>query len=222
MFTTHDNFSRLKLVTGSQGAKDYWDYVMATMDKTPLCQLNIGMDMPDVFGGYYTRLEGGLLDSINLPAHTATVNGDEVSFESDKAYVIFMHESSHFLHLVVDKGCATAPSLEGRIYTITGDDARDLDARRDVEFEAGYRSLFRNMIHNVFDDPRLITELNLINLFSYDKYNLTGEQADKIIEAVNKIDDDEERHNWIKDHIVKHVKSYMDWADPNHEITWIE
>lgn len=221
MFTTHDNFRRLKLVTGSQGAKDYWDYVMATMDKTPLCQLNIGMDMPDVFGGYYTRLDGGLLDSINLPEHVATVNDDQVSFESDKDFVIFMHESSHFLHLVVDKGYCTAPSLEGQVYSLT-EDVDDIEARRNIEYEAGYRSLFRNMIHNVFEDPRIITDVNLINMFHYDKYNVTSEQVEKMLEIVSKIEDDDERRNWIQNHIIKNVKSYLDWSDPKHEITWTE
>ena len=220
MFSIHSNFTSLKLATGTQGAKDYWDFVMATMERTPLCQLNIGMDMPDIVGGYYTRLDGGLLDSINLPEHVATVDGNMVSFGTDEDFVVFMHESSHFMHLVVDKGMAIAPSLDCRIYSMV-DDATDEEARRDIEYEAGYRSLFRNNVHHVFDDPRIIVDINLINLFTYDKSNLSGEQWIKLLSIYNDLETDEKK-DWVKKHIIGNVQNYTDWADPKHEITWTE
>ena len=118
------------------------------------------------------------LDRIYMPEESAEVilegSGAEtrgsIRFVDDYNFGLFLHEASHYLHLIKDEGKFLAPSLNGehpkRLINKEGFHSKSYTI--DIEYEAGYRSLMYSNLYNLYaPDDRTVLELNLSNMLNY-------------------------------------------------------
>mgnify|MGYP003469008660 FL=1 len=99
----HTDCAATKLVSTNAGQCQFFTHVMEKLDEQQFGVFVIGKKLEGA-GGYF--IEKNLVTRIVLPEGTATYDevNNTISFPSDKEFTIFVHEASHFLHLVVDKG----------------------------------------------------------------------------------------------------------------------
>lgn len=162
----HTDCAATKLVSTNSGQCQFFTHVMEKLDEQQFGVFVIGKKVEGA-GGYFT--EKNLVTRIVLPEGTATYDevNNTISFPSDKNFAIFVHEASHFLHMVVDKGHYMAKPLRGmEDISINSKDFLDMKYRKYIEYEAGWRSLVYNQRYNM-DIADVILKVNLTNMSNY-------------------------------------------------------
>jgi hypothetical protein len=125
----------------------------------------------------YFQRQSLQVDRIYMPEDSAEIklegSGAEtkgsIRFVDDHSFAVFLHEASHYLHLIKDHGNFMAPTIKDRpkkLMTKTG--AHHQDFTIDFEYEAGYRSLKYARLYNMFpENDRTVLDLNLVNMLNY-------------------------------------------------------
>ena len=112
-------------------------------------------------------------DSVKLvlegdPDSITGATGGTMEFKDEKAFAVFIHECSHYLHFAKDNGEYISPALKG--FTppkFDGHGFSKLQARY-FEYEAGWRSLYYSDIYSMFaEGDRTVLENNLSNMSNY-------------------------------------------------------
>lgn len=218
----HKHFSEYELNTDNPGQRQYWNSVMRQLEEQPFAVLKIGVEMPSMGAAYYTVQHG--ICQICLGHGAAALDGKTVTFESDSAFAVFMHEIGHFQHMTVDHGVFRSPALfqSGRVMdeerafklmdTLQSNDARLKSIElRDMEYEAGWRAMFNDRAYKIFPGSRMLMEMMISNLFPYDINRQTEEWREKL----DKTDD---AFGWFNSESLPLYKKYSEWEDPNHVI----
>ena len=125
----------------------------------------------------YFQRQSLQVDRIYMPENSAEIKleGSDaetkgtIRFVDDHSFALFLHEASHYLHLIKDHGNFMAPTIKDRpkkLMTKTGAHHRDFTV--DFEYEAGYRSLKYARLYNMFpENDRTVLDLNLVNMLNY-------------------------------------------------------
>ena len=193
-------FQDIKLADDSQwsaGRKRSFEAIMTELqraDEEWCASLVIGRKL-DKAAAYFTAAD--CLITIVMPEGTATYdeNTKEIRFADEDMWVCFVHEASHFMHMVVDSGKFISPSfehLEPMVHAAF--DGHRRSNTKYLEYEAGYRSLYYNEIYEM-GPKELYFKRNLQNMMHYvyvegleDFVNAirackTEDEAEKVIES---------------------------------------
>ena len=193
-------FQDIKLADDSQwsaGRKRFFEDIMTELqraDEEWCASLVIGRKL-DKAAAYFTAAD--CLITIVMPEGTATYdeNTKEIRFADEDMWVCFVHEASHFMHMVVDSGKFISPSfehLEPMVHAAF--DGHRRSNTKYLEYEAGYRSLYYNEIYEM-GPKELYFKRNLQNMMHYvyvegleDFVNAirackTEDEAEKVIES---------------------------------------
>ena len=193
-------FQDIKLADDSQwsaGRKRFFEDIMTELqraDEEWCASLVIGRKL-DKAAAYFTAAD--CLITIVMPEGTATYdeNTKEIRFADEDMWVCFVHEASHFMHMVVDGGKFISPSfehLEPMVHAAF--DGHRRSNTKYLEYEAGYRSLYYNEIYEM-GPKELYFKRNLQNMMHYvyvegleDFVNAirackTEDEAEKVIES---------------------------------------
>ena len=214
-----DGFTEIKLDDPNEGRRDFFDMIMTRMQEIEdkggadgFCAFIIGRKIEGV-GGYFTGED--YIYRLVLPEGTATYDESMklLKFADDKKFGIFVHEASHFLHLVVDKGEFISPSfekLEPMRRAATNGHLRS--NTKYMEFEAGYRSLYYNKIYEMYpEDDKTIWDLNMCNMLNY----VSFKGHEEFIEELRKIKDPDEQEKMIaakEEEIKEMTKGITKWS----------
>lgn len=152
----------------SNNRKAFFNYVKNIMTaETTVCSVLEFNTIDADLGGFFNKVVA--IPKIVLPEDCAELTDNSIKFNDDKKFAIFIHEASHFLHFIADHGVFKADSLKDHkpaIYKV-GEGFTNA-SRTDLEYEAGYRSLYYNLIYGMFDPAdRTVIETNLINMLNY-------------------------------------------------------
>lgn len=210
-------FETVKLNDNSayaDGRKMFFSYIMSKLqevDDVGLACFIIGRKLAGA-GGYFTGADE--VNRIVLPEGSATYDPKtkELTFKDDDEFTIFIHEASHFMHLVVDKGEFISPSfkhLKPMAYAASNGHLRS--NTKYLEYEAGYRSLYFNEIYEMFEDNSQILRMNLMNMMHYMKVK----SSEEFIEEYKKLTDDAAKKEFLqkrKDEIDEKLKSITKWS----------
>lgn len=176
---TNDNLSALS------------NEIAEAFDSLTFGKIVIGVKMPDIIGGYYTKKLH--CPGIYLPQSINTCTIDEknqkfiIDFTPDN-FSTFVHEANHFLHLERDHGMwlqpliSIEPLTDLKLLVNSGVKTGAL-YRRCAELEAGYRSV------------RMIKKYNLSS--EYGKLNFLAQISNLLVYDINK-------QTWYK----KYIKIY--------------
>lgn len=198
----------------AEGRKLFFSYIMSKLqevDDEGLACFIIGRKIEGA-GGYFTGSDE--VNRIVLPEGSATYNPKtkELTFKDDDEFTIFIHEASHFVHLVCDKGEFISPSfkhLEPMQYAASNGHHRS--NTKYIEYEAGYRSLYYNSIYEMFEDNSQIMRMNLMNMLHY--MSIKGD--DKLIEEYKKLETEEAKREFNKQYtaeIKERLKGITKWS----------
>lgn len=165
-------FQDIKLADDSQwsaGRKRFFEDIMTELqraDEEWCASLVIGRKL-DKAAAYFTAQD--CLITIVMPEGTVTYdeNAKEIRFADEDNWVCFVHEASHFMHMVVDGGKFISPSfehLEPMVHAAF--DGHRRSNTKYLEFEAGYRSLYYNEIYEM-GPKELYFKRNLQNMMHY-------------------------------------------------------
>jgi len=123
-------------------------------------------------GGYFTTnyLE---MDKIVIPETSCDVDlhdkAGTIKFRNDEQFAIFLHEVSHYFHVIRDKGKYISLEFRDRKPYKPGEHGEH--SRSEIpylEYEAGWRSLYYSDIYNLFPEgDRTVLETNLTNIRHY-------------------------------------------------------
>ena len=128
-------------------------------------------------GTAYFQRQSLKVDHIYMPEDSAEIklegSGAEtkgtIRFVNDHNFALFLHEVSHYLHLVKDDGKFISPSIKDKpkkLMSKSGLHSKTYTI--DIEYEAGYRSLKYARLYNMFpENDRTVLEINLINMMNY-------------------------------------------------------
>ena len=168
----------------AEGRQDYFKYIMGKLEDVDTepeiygfagTALIIGRKLENA-GGYFTGTDS--IARIVLPEGTATYDETtkELQFADDYQFGVFVHESSHFLHLVCDKGKFMSPEFEKlEPMCRAAEYGHHRSNTKYIEYEAGWRSLYSNRLYEMFEDDSLIFKMNLQNMLHYTKFNASEE-----------------------------------------------
>ena len=210
-------FRQYKLISEKEGQRRFWDDLMKELEDNDFSVLYFNVPVPDGAAAYFTNNTGYRMtfDSICCPVNTADIDtaNKTVKFRSERDFAIFVHECSHWRHLVRDKGVCQAKGIAGKVYQST-----DISKshRRDIEYEAGWRAIVTDNIYQLFE-PRVSLEVNLINMFCYDHRKVDKEKR-KIYSEIFEDIEVEDYQKLLKENILVHVDKFSEWSDPEHEI----
>lgn len=211
MIKITSNFTAIKLDDPNPGRCAFWDKVMAAMESLDFAVLKIGVKMPTGAGGFFTELLA--VDSINLPDGPVLEN-NKIKFPDDNAFGVFIHEAAHFLHLIIDEGRRITKGHEGEVLTFEDQiNDRTNTVRREIEYEAGYRSVYYNAVYKMFPGREIIN-LNLANMVNYD---LSKQPADVRKKINDMCGEGEKIVDKLKPVFAK-VNKFSEWIDPKHII----
>lgn len=231
----HKHFTELKLNTDNPGRVLWWYELMKQLAEQPFAILKFGVRMPPLAGGYFTTDRGIATIAVNRLA--AKIKNNEITFTDDQYFSMFVHEASHFQHIVVDRGFCKSPALfkKGKIFTdqmlmdAGGNDpeadpgvnaARRLknEGLRDLEYEAGWRAVYADKKFKLFPGTRVHLDLQLGNLFMYDFCRQPQEWKDKYRSFNDLENHPEKMGDYFNEHCLPLYKKYSEWEDPNHII----
>lgn len=210
-------FETVKLNDNSkyaEGRKLFFNYIMSKLqevDDVGLACFIIGRKLEGA-GGYFTAADE--VARIVLPEGSATYNPKtkELTFKDDDEFTIFIHEASHFLHLVCDKGKFISPSFEHlKPMEHAASNGHHRSNTKYLEYEAGYRSLYYNGMYDMFEDNSQIMRMNLMNMMHYMRVNTD----DSFIEEYKKLETDEAKKEFMekrKAEIDEHLKTITKWS----------
>lgn len=212
MIKITDNFTDIELNDANEGRRQFWTKVMEALQSRDFAVLKFGVAMPTGAGGFYTELLA--VDSINLPEGPTLID-NKVTFPDENSFAIFVHESCHFLHLSVDEGRRMTKGHEGEVITMEDQlDDRTGKLRREIEFEAGYRSVYYSQVYKMFPGSRLVIDLNLANMLNYDMHS----QPKEIREKLQKMGKENEKIMDTYKPVIEKVKKFSEWTEPDHVI----
>ena len=160
----------------AEGRARFWDDLADFMSTRFFANIQFDKKPPSGIEAYFSRSRFDY-DTIYIPEDKArvTLEGSgvgttgTVEFVDDYAFALFLHEASHYIHLIKDGGKFTAPSLESRkAVAMTKSGAHAAVDTIDLEYEAGYRSLRTSKAYGLFPEgDRTVLELNLSNMLNY-------------------------------------------------------
>lgn len=174
--TSIPNLSTLKLANASAQLQDYFHKVMIDLEKQPAGGLLIVNNLeelgPSTLAQFVT-FNDITIDCIELPATHASYNKlTHELYLTTVGVSVFIHESNHFEHFVVDKGRWMSGSMQKK-HTAPLDYkapyARDPDYVYDAEYECGWRTLNTACMY-LYDQPELMNATigaQLVNLATY-------------------------------------------------------
>lgn len=160
----------------AEGRKDYFKYIMGKLEEVDNeperfgfagAAFILGRKLENA-GGYFTGRDS--IARIVLPEDSATYDETtkEIEFKDDREFAIFVHESSHFIHLVCDKGEFMSPEFEKlKPMSRAAEYGHVKTNAKYIEYEAGWRSLYSNRCFEMFPDDSFIFEMNLQNMLHY-------------------------------------------------------
>lgn len=214
-----DGFTEVKLDDACEGRQDFFNMIMTRMQEIEdkggaegFCAFIIGRKIEGV-GGYFTGQD--YIYRLVLPEGVADYDEEKklLKFKDDKQFGIFVHEASHFMHLVVDKGAFISPSfehLEPMKHAAHG--AHLKSNTKYMEFEAGYRSLYYNKIYEMYpEDDKTIWDLNMNNMLNY----VTFKGHEDFLKELRAIKDEKEREKKIdekEEEIKEFTKCITKWS----------
>lgn len=210
-------FETVKLNDNSayaDGRKMFFSYIMSKLqevDDVGLACFIIGRKLAGA-GGYFTGADE--VNRIVLPEGSATYDPKtkELTFKDDDEFTIFIHEASHFMHLVVDKGEFISPSFKHlKPMEHAASNGHLKSNTKYLEYEAGYRSLYFNEIYEMFEDNSQILRMNLMNMMHYMKVK----SSDEFIEEYKKLTDEAAKKEFLqkrKGEIDEKLKSITKWS----------
>lgn len=159
------NLRTLKLSTDDAGLAEFFEHVMQLLDERPFGALLIDFNMAKNQGGAFSYQEE--VDSITFPKRDA--HYDKITHTlvlSEEGILTFVHEASHFLHLVIDKGVWIAPANSGIKPIVYNEGNISDELRYACEFEAGYRAVCSAMMYDMKIIDKIVGD-NLRNLLTY-------------------------------------------------------
>ena len=156
------------MIDDNPGRQSFWHFMTSYMASQMFSSIMFVEDFDKRVGGLFSKdLYTGDqilkdIEGIVLPLRSVKVCTDpgkeSVKFNTDHDFATFLHEASHYLHVVKDGGSFHCPFLHGH----------DMSAVRDMEYEAGWRSLETAHIYNMFPEgDRTVLEMNLTNMLHY-------------------------------------------------------
>ena len=212
-------FTDIRLDDPCEGRQDFFNMVMNSMQEIEdrgtdgFCAFIIGRKIEGI-GGYFTGED--YIFRLVLPEGVAEYDEDKklIKFKDDKQFGIFVHEASHFLHLVVDKGEFISPSFEHlEPMKLAATNGHHHSNTKYMEFEAGYRSLYYNKIYEMYpEDDKTIWDLNMHNMLNY----VTFKGHEEFQEELRKLKDPEEIDKKIKektDEVLEMTKGITKWSE---------
>ena len=138
---------------------------------------NIQFDKKLETASAYFQREQLKFDRIYMPEETAEVilegtgadTRGTLRFVDDRAFGLFLHEASHYLHMIKDGGKFLSPTIKAAPkHLMTNSGKHSVSYTVDIEYEAGYRSLLYSKQYGLFaEGDRTVTELNLENMLNY-------------------------------------------------------
>lgn len=214
-------FREYTLLSDNEGQCRFWSELMKELENNIYSVLCFNVPIRSGAEAYFTNTTGyrTMFDTICCPEKTAKVDTVKktVKFNSSKDMAIFVHECSHWRHLVRDNGVCQAKGIAGKVYQ-SNDVA--VSHRRDIEYEAGWRAIVTDNLYQMFE-PRISLELNIMNMFNYDKRNLDKEKQEAFAEIFDDMDNETYKALFYE-HIASRVLKFGEWADPEHEIIGID
>lgn len=183
----------------SKYRKRFFNMIKTTFANLPCCELVFGIKKEGI-GGFFGKEK--YIPNITLPADCAECTETSIKFNSDDEFATFIHEASHFLHIVKDRGRFMAPTLKDCPPVEYEQGYGFIKAKViDSEFEAGWRSIYYALIYGMFDsDDRTVLENNLINMSHYITFENEKDFKENEIETKVK--------EWVKT-----VKDFNDISD---------
>ncbi len=203
----YNNFKDWKLNSSVRGQVEFWDMMMSYFDNETYFLLTFGhlsRDNERGAGGFLEINKQNFINTISLYDIDFDEESKTVTFKSDVEFAYFVHESSHFLHLIVDKGKPMCP-LFG---------VNKIEDARACEYEAGWRSVFYDLYYKMFEGNRVILNTNLENLMNYDLRKSNHESAKELRERIKPLTKDESKA--ILREVINKVKKISEWFDINH------
>lgn len=169
---TETNIKDFKLVDDGpcgENRKVFWDSLTSYIASKLFGAIEIDGVFRDV-GGYFTT-NYFKMDKIVIPEDTCVVDMGKktVKFANDAKFAVFLHEVSHYYHLVKDKGKFISKAFEDmKPYKIGERGEHFKPYIKYLEYEAGWRSLYYSDIYNLYPDgDRTVLETNLRNMIHY-------------------------------------------------------
>lgn len=160
----------------AEGRTRFWHDLRRFMSQQLFA--NIQFDKKLETAGAYFQRQRFQFDRIYMPEESAELilegsgaaTRGSLRFVDDYNFGLFLHEASHYLHMIKDGGRFLAPSLNGEhpkhLMNKMGHHSDSYTI--DIEYEAGYRSLMYSSQYNMYSPTdRTILELNLSNMLHY-------------------------------------------------------
>lgn len=121
-------------------------------------------------GGYFTT-NYFKMDKIVIPEDTCDVDmvKKTITFRNDYKFAIFLHEVSHYYHIVKDKGVFMSKAFKDMKPYQPGERGEHYKPLvKYLEYEAGWRSLYYSDIFGLYPEgDRTVLETNLQNMRHY-------------------------------------------------------
>lgn len=161
-----------------------------------------------------------------IPKDSATYDKESNTLrftdDSDYSFAVVIHEASHLLHFARDHMAFHAPHLYLKYESKPIDPnkyASDMEVKRDIEYEAGYRSLMFKK-HNQLIDNDLIKLVNIHNMALIEPEN-QDYIRDLMKDYVESVDDKtrDDMTTLVRNNILfKHYKNmkFSDCKNPVH------
>lgn len=242
------DFANLQLNTDIPGRKEWWAHMMAEFEKVELFILTFNADKTissdeRAGAGYHYDKGCNYIEQPYIPEFMPApykVEGNVVTFPSDRTFALFVHECQHFMHLYHDHGHCMAPGLDDEVlrdwYEQENFQGRTHEVLRKYEYEACYRAVFYGKMYKMFPacNDNFIAQIN--NMFVHDIELSSEERREKLAKLItdgtgvkvtgwNQVDNVEDGikvQKWIEDNILLKVKSITSWADQNHTIPLLD
>lgn len=215
----------------TEGMQSFWSYIMECMDdkeKVPFSRLKIGTSLSSGIGGYFInqkqchRIALGYYAVINdnVVEFIETTDADtKITYSVEENFARFMHEASHFLHLSYNEGTFNAVPLQGIVrneYEMLA-----IKNRRDIEFEAWYRSFWLNYEYKCIPMV-VVNEINIRNMSNYDTIVYSDETDDVKSKYMDSIKDNKELLFKVASLATKQIMAkyprLRDWYDKERKL----
>ena len=150
-------------IEASNGVKTFWNYIKLCLESQSFASIVFKdskfFEVTGI-GGFYTADKH--VARLALNENILNKDSDTIKFHDNESIAIFIHECSHFVHLIENEGlCQQTCKYTGKKIGI-----ETTDGRYFTEREAWYLSLRFNHLFklNMEDDINSINRRNLINV----------------------------------------------------------
>lgn len=176
--TSVPNLRTLKLANATPALQEYFHKVMMDLEKQPAGGLLIVNNLEELGPttlAQFVTFNNITIDCIELPATHASYNKlTHELYLTPVGVSVFIHESNHFEHFVVDKGRWMSGSMQKKHAApldYKAPYARSPEMVYDAEYECGWRTLNTAYMY-LYDQPDLMNSTigaQLVNLSVYRK-----------------------------------------------------